>query len=69
MKSITFELIGGNNMIIFTLLGTIALVALVVAIVAIACFGATFLLVFGDLIVFILIMIVIAKVIKRFKKH
>lgn len=55
-------------MIIFTLFGTIALVALIVAIVSIVCFGATFLLIFGDAIVFILIMIVIAKVLKKFRR-
>ena len=55
-------------MVLFTLLGTIIVVALMVAIGAIVCFGATFLLVFGDLIAFIIIMIIIAKVLKKFRR-
>lgn len=56
-------------MILFSVLGTIILIALFVAIIAVAFFGAAFVLVFGDLIVFILILVLIAKVIRRFKKH
>ena len=55
-------------MILFTILAIIVMVAMVIAGSVLAVGGSVFLVLFGDLIVFIIIIGLIIKIIKHFKK-